>query len=111
MDAVSPRHRSTIPQRDAPSTVPDDDQRPMTRRQTWYRRHVNGVTVLVTPGPGTWEVSLSRRSLLRRRRTELLSEGFALLSEAQDAGDRSARAVASHDCSLCAPWQVLDDGP
>jgi hypothetical protein len=78
----------------------------MSDLHAWRRRHVNGVTGLVTPVPGigSWAVSISRL----KSRKQHLSEHFPLLTDAQHAADRHACAIVAHDCSLCEQWIRFD---
>ena len=81
----------------------------MTQLRTWQRRHGERVIAEVAPvgGMGTWE-ACARRTMppLAGRDVGL---HFSLLTEAQEAADILARAMAPHECDArCEPWTPLE---
>jgi hypothetical protein len=60
------------------------------------------------PGLGVWEASVWVGGA---NRSERIESHFSRLTEAQDAADRMARALAAHDCSECEVWRAVEQLP
>ena len=80
----------------------------MSQLRTWQRRHADQVVAEVSPVPGmgTWEACARILSSGAERHVGL---HFSLLTDAQDAADILARAMAPHDCdAACEQWTAIE---
>ena len=81
----------------------------MSELRTWQRRHGDRVIAEVRPvaGMGTWEAyaRLTGPPFTERE----VGLHFSLLTEAQDAADVLARAMAVHTCDAgCGSWTAIE---
>jgi hypothetical protein len=81
----------------------------MSELRTWRRHHGDRVVAEVrpVPGMGTWEAGA--RVTGPRLTEREVGLHFSLLTEAQEAADILAFAMAPHECDArCYPWTAIE---